>query len=151
MLSHNNIEYYGIKKCIFGTLMKMLLDTHALIWFTTGSNKLPSTLVQQFADVANTLCVSRISLLEMAIKSQLAKADFPLVFSQWLDRFQKFDFEMLEITDTHLIALSQLPQVKDHRDPFDRLLIAQAVSENLTLVSCDGKFAAYPGLQLQWA
>jgi len=133
--------------------MKLLLDTHALIWFTTDSQRLPPSLVRQFLDASNTLCVSRISLLEMAIKSQLAKADFPLVFEHWLTRFQQFDFELLEISDAHLIQLSQLPSVKDHRDPFDRLLIAQALSENLTLISRDGKFAAYAatGLQAQWA
>ena len=86
----------------------------------------------------------------MAIKSQLAKADFPIEFEQWLTRFQQFDFELLEITDAHLVQLSQLPTIKDHRDPFDRLLIAQALSENLTLVSRDGKFAAYPSLKLRW-
>jgi len=92
-------------------------------------------------------------LLEMAIKSQLAKADFPLVFEQWLARFQQFDFELLEITDAHLVQLSRLPTVKDHRDPFDRLLIAQAITENLTLVSRDGKFAGYAeaGLRTRWA
>ncbi len=131
--------------------MKMLLDTHAVIWFTTGSQKLPPSLLRHFLDVSNTLCVSRISLLEMAIKSQLAKDDFPLVFSSWLERVQQFDFELLEIMDAHLVALSQLPSVKDHRDPFDRLLIAQALSENLTLISRDGKFGAYPSLRVQWA
>lgn len=130
--------------------MRLLLDTHALIWFTTGSQKLPPSLVRQFLDVTNILCVSRISLLEMAIKSQLAKEDFPLVFSYWLERFQQFDFELLEITDVHLVTLSQLPTVKDHRDPFDRLLIAQALTDDLTLISRDGKFAAYPDLKLRW-
>ncbi len=130
--------------------MKLLLDTHALIWFTNDSQKLPATLVRQFLDITTTLCISRISLLEMAIKSQLAKDDFPLVFEHWLTRFRQFDFEMLEITDAHLVALSRLPIVKDHRDPFDRLLIAQALSENLTLVSRDGKFADYADLKLRW-
>ncbi len=87
----------------------------------------------------------------MAIKSQLAKDDFPLVFRYWLERFQQFDFELLEITDTHLVALSQLPTVRNHRDPFDRLLIAQALTEDLTLISHDGKFADYAGLKLLWA
>ena len=131
--------------------MKMLLDTHAVIWFTTGSQKLPSLLLRQFLDVSNTLCVSRASLMEIAIKSSLVKESFPLVFSQWLERFQQFDFEVLEIADAHLITLSQLPQVKDHRDPFDRLLIAQALSEDLALVSRDSKFSAYPGLRQLWA
>ncbi|AMR29012.1 hypothetical protein A0257_19170 [Hymenobacter psoromatis] len=114
------------------------------------SPRLPRSLVRQFLDVSVTLCISRISLLEIAIKSQLAKDDFPLIFDHWLQRFQLFDFEVLEITDAHLVALSQLPLVKDHRDPFDRLLIAQALTENLTLISRDGKFGEYAGLKLQW-
>lgn len=113
--------------------------------------KLPVSLAQQFVDVSNTLCISRISLVEIAIKSQLVKDDFQLDFEQWVQRFQQFDFEMLEISDAHLVTLSQLPSVKDHRDPFDRLLIAQALAENLTLISRDSKFAAYPGLRVQWA
>ena len=104
------------------------------------------------ADPENELLLSRASLLEVAIKSQLAKPDFPLVFEQWLQRVRRFDFDVLEITDAHLLQLSQLPTVKDHRDPFDRLLIAQALTKNLTLVSRDGKFNAYAGtgLQLVW-
>ena len=131
--------------------MKLLLDTHALIWFMDDSPELPAPLVRQFVDVANTLCISRMSLLEIAIKAQLAKADFPLVFDHWLQRFRQFDFELLEITDAHLLQLSQLPPVKDHRDPFDRLLIAQALADDLTLVSRDGKFGDYAGLKLRWA
>ncbi len=92
-----------------------------------------------------------VALLEVAIKSSLAKDDFPLIFSQWLERLQQFDFEILEISDAHLVTLSQLPTVRDHRDPFDRLLIAQALSEDLTFISRDGKFAAYAGLRRQWA
>lgn len=136
--------------CIFGIMKKLLLDTHTLIWFMDNSPKLPVSVAQQLVDISNILCISRISLLEITIKSQLAKDDFPLVFRYWLDRFQQFDFEMLEITDAHLVTLSQLPAVKDHRDPFDRLLIAQALSDDLTLISRDGKFAAYAGLKLRW-
>lgn len=57
---------------------------------------------------------------------------------------------MLAIEDRHLVAYATLPQHKDHRDPFDRLLIAQALSDDLTLISRDGKFGAYPGLQVRW-
>ena len=133
--------------------MRLLLDTHAIIWFTTNSPQLPPTVAWLLADTANELFISRVSLLEAAIKSFLAKPDFPLVFAQWLGRVRQFDFEVLEITDAHLLTLSQLPVVKDHRDPFDRLLIAQALAENLTLLSRDGKFAAYAatGLQTRWA
>ena len=58
---------------------------------------------------------------------------------------------VLEITNNHLVSLADLPLLPNHRNPFDRLLIAQALHENLTLVSRDGKFGAYPGLKLQWA
>ena len=57
----------------------------------------------------------------------------------------------MSIEDYHLVTYSSLPTVKDHRDPFDRLLIAQALTDDLTLISRDGKFTAYPGLRLQWA
>jgi len=57
----------------------------------------------------------------------------------------------MPIEDQHLVAYAALPQVKDYCDPFDRLLIAQTFSEDLTLISRDGKFAAYPGLRVQWA
>ncbi|MGI4874919.1 MAG: type II toxin-antitoxin system VapC family toxin [Janthinobacterium lividum] len=130
--------------------MKLLLDTHALIWFTTNDPRLPASLAARFLNSDTALYVSRISLLEMAIKSPLNKPDYPIIFDQWLHRFQQFDFELLEITDAHLLRLSQLPPVKNHRDPFDRLLIAQALTEDLTLVSRDGKFGDYAGLKLQW-
>ncbi len=59
-------------------------------------------------------------------------------------------FAVLPIEDAHLLRYAALPQVKDHRDPFDRLLIAQALTDDLTLVSRDGKFRDYAGLKLQW-
>ncbi len=68
-----------------------------------------------------------------------------------MQTLRTYDFHFLEISDAHLLQLSQLPQMPDHRDPFDRLLIAQALSEDLTLISRDGKFGAYPGLRVQWA
>ncbi|WP_223648734.1 PIN domain-containing protein [Hymenobacter psoromatis] len=61
------------------------------------------------------------------------------------------NFQILPILDKHLVIYATLPQVKDHRDPFDRLLIAQALSEDLTLISRDGKFTDYAGLKLRWA
>lgn len=68
----------------------------------------------------------------------------------WFAQVRSVGFEVLAITDAHLARYAALPQVPSHRDPFDRLLIAQALTEDLTLVSRDGKFAAYPGLKLRW-
>ena len=105
------------------------------------------TLIQQ---AGNFCFVSRASLWEVTIKHSIGKLVLPDGLVKWLADVRQ-QFPLLEITDAHLITLNQLPAVKDHRDPFDRLLIAQALNEDLTLVSRDGKFAAYPGLKLQWA
>jgi PIN domain nuclease of toxin-antitoxin system len=69
----------------------------------------------------------------------------------WIAKIRASSFRIIPIEDQHLVAYATLPQVKDYRDPFDRLLIAQALSENLTLISRDGKFGDYVGLRQQWA
>ncbi len=69
----------------------------------------------------------------------------------WIAKIRASSFKVISIEDHHLVAYAALPQVKDHRDPFDRLLIAQALSENLTFISRDSKFGAYPSLRVQWA
>ena len=69
----------------------------------------------------------------------------------WIARIRAGGFAILSTEDHHLVAYAKLPAVKDHRDPFDRMLIAQALTENLTLVSRDGKFGEYADLNLRWA
>ena len=127
-----------------------LLDTHTLLWYAGADPRLPSTVSQLIADPTIRMVVSRASLWEITIKEGLGKLILSQPYAQWMQTLRTYDFHFLEISDAHLLQLSQLPQVKDHRDPFDRLLIAQALSEDLTLISRDGKFAAYAGLRLQW-
>lgn len=69
----------------------------------------------------------------------------------WIAKVRASSFRIAPIEDQHLVAYAALPQVKDHCDPFDRLLIARALSEDLTLSSRDGKIGAYPDLRVQWA
>ena len=69
----------------------------------------------------------------------------------WIAQIRAGGFSILSVEDRHLAAYAKLPAVKDHRDPFDLMLIAQALTEDLTLVSRDGKFGDYAGLKLQWA
>lgn len=95
--------------------------------------------------------LSRVSLLEVAIKYSIGKLELRGAFQQWMQKVTQVGFTKLEITDQHLASLASLPLLPNHRDPFDRLLIAQALSEDLTLISRDGKFAAYAGLRVQWA
>lgn len=127
-----------------------LLDTHTLLWYAGADPRLPPTIGQLIADSTIRMVISRASLWEITIKEGLGKLILAQPYAQWMQTLRTYDFHFLEITDAHLLQLSRLPLVKDHRDPFDCLLIAQALAENLTLVSRDGKFAAYPSLKLRW-
>lgn len=130
-----------------------LLDTHTLLWYAGADPRLPTAIGQLIADPTNSILISRASLWEITIKESIGKLILSQPYAQWMQTLRTYDFYCLEITDAHLLKLSQLLSVKDHRDPFDRLLIAQALTENLTLVSRDGKFAAYAeaGLHTRWA
>lgn len=128
-----------------------LLDTHTLLWYAQRSPQLPDTLLKAIQEPTITAYISRVSLLEVTIKVSIGKLQLPLPLVEWLERTTTGGFGVLEITNSHLVNLATLPLLPNHRDPFDRLLIAQALTENLTLVSRDGKFGEYAGLKLQWA
>lgn len=128
-----------------------LLDTHTLLWYAGADPRLPHAIGQLIADPTIRIVISRASLWEITIKEGLGKLILSQPYAQWMQMLRTYDFHFLEISDAHLLQLNRLPQVKDHRDPFDRLLIAQALSENLTLISRDGKFGEYPDLLVQWA
>lgn len=100
-------------------------------------------------DDRSELFVSVVSFWELATLTNVGRLVLKPDLGQWLARIRQSNFQVLEIQDEHLPAYSKLPAVKDHRDPFDRLLIAQAFAEDLTLVSRDAKFASYP-VRVQW-
>jgi PIN domain nuclease of toxin-antitoxin system len=123
-----------------------LLDTHSLIWFFKGNTRLSNRARLIIDDEENTKFISVVSVWEMTIKQTKGK-DF-LDLGTTVDEFirQKLiyqDFQILPVELAHLGRLAELPLLK-HKDPFDRLLISQAVSEKLVLISCDSKFADYP-------
>ena len=121
--------------------MKLLLDTHLLLWAAGG--ELPVDAERLVLDPANDLVFSAASIWEVAIKSGLGRVDFQadahLLRRGLLDN----GYEELAITGSHAAAVGQLPQI--HKDPFDRLLVAQATAEGLTLVTADATVAKYPG------
>lgn len=121
--------------------MRVLLDTHAIIWFTDGDARLPDTAIEIIKDPGNDIYVSIASIWEIAIKTSLGK----LTVSRSIDGLYHFmqvnKINVLQITPAHLNILSTLPH--HHRDPFDRLLIAQAISEGFSIVSADQHFNAY--------
>jgi PIN domain nuclease of toxin-antitoxin system len=129
---------------------RVLLDTHALIWYADDAPQLPPLVRQLLDDPAVERLVSAVSFWEIATLVSLGRLAVQPNLAAWFAAVKSNDFQALPILDAHLLTYAALPQVKDHRDPFDRLLIAQALSENLTLISRDGKFAAYPGLKLRW-
>ena len=128
--------------------MKLLLDTHALLWFIAGSSNLSAYARTLIEDVSNEKFVSIASIWETAIKVSIGKmilsAPFDVLFPRQL-QINGFDLLPIKVEDTSVITT--LPF--HHQDPFDRLLIAQAIEEKLTLVSVDDIFDDY-GITRLW-
>lgn len=123
--------------------MRALLDTHALLWFLGGERDLSPRARALIEDADNLITVSIASLWEIAIKMGAGKLDVGRSFAEFVElRLNQTAFELLGVETSHLISLSELP--RHHRDPFDRLLIAQAISEGVPVIGTDSAFDAYP-------
>jgi PIN domain nuclease of toxin-antitoxin system len=127
-------------------MMNVLLDTHALIWFLNGNETELSVKARQLiTDPANTSYVSTVSLWEMAIKIRLGSLSFEPGYDNLLGLLGQNGFELLPITFQHTRCLLTLPM--HHRDPFDRLLIAQSMTENLIFITVDANIHQY---NIEW-
>ncbi len=123
--------------------MRLLLDTNAWLWMTLASERLGPQTHALLANSENELLLSVVSAWEVIIKAQLGKlrvSGAPEDFVRTRLRLQSI--ASLEVSLDHVLAVAHLPT--HHRDPFDRLIVAQAQSEGLTLVSSDQQLAAYP-------
>jgi PIN domain nuclease of toxin-antitoxin system len=121
--------------------MKILLDTHTFLWFINDSPEL-SNAAADLLESDVDLLLSMASLWEIAIKASLNKLTLPDDYERFIpQQITLNNIEILTITFEHLTVVSRLPF--HHRDPFDRLLIAQSMSENLQIVSADTKFDSY--------
>ena len=118
--------------------MKLLLDTHSLIWLLDYPEELREEARSAIADRKNDVFVSVVSVWEAAIKAQAGKLVMP---SNFLSAIRESGLQILTITEEHALRAASLPM--HHRDPFDRMLIAQAFIEELTLVTRDSKIPAY--------
>lgn len=128
--------------------MKLLLDTHTLLWFVLGDASLSATARQLIEDAANSKLVSPATYWELAIKISIGKYALHEPYETFIDRaIRQNGFLILPIESRHTAALINLPF--HHRDPFDRLMVAQAMVENLVLVSADAVLDAYP-IQRLW-
>jgi PIN domain nuclease of toxin-antitoxin system len=123
--------------------MKLLLDTHTFIWWDSEPDKLSPPALAACQDRANTLLLSVASVWEMQIKIQLGKLKLNLPLAEVIESQRKTNnIEILPVMLAHVFALQNLPM--HHKDPFDRILIAQANVENVSVVSNDPLFAQYP-------
>lgn len=123
--------------------MKLLLDTHTFIWWTIQKARLSAAALAAMQNQQNELLLSIASLWEMQLKIQLGKLHFNLPLPQLIEDQQRVNgLQLLPIAPDHIYALDQLPF--HHKDPFDRLLVAQAIDESLSLVTADPALAAYP-------
>ena len=123
--------------------MKLLLDTHLLLWALDASPQLSRTARRLIADEENELYFSVISLWEIVIKNGRGKRDFNFDASLVRRELKENDYDELAVRGDHALAVGTLPPI--HRDPFDRLLIAQAIVEGITLLTVDPAIARYPG------
>lgn len=118
--------------------MSLLLDTHILLWWLADDPLLPDAARAAISSPSNEVIVSAAVVWEIAIKKAVGRLDAP---DDLLDVLTTNDFQTLEITASHALLAGTLPP--HHSDPFDRMMIAQARAENLTLVSVDERFPHY--------
>lgn len=128
--------------------MNLLLDTQALLWFVLDDSRLSETARESIVAADGIVYVSSASLWEVAIKISLGKYALPMPFAAfWDDQLLANDFTLLPISVAHTARVAELPY--HHRDPFDRLIIAQSLVEMIPVVSSDELFADY-GVERIW-
>jgi PIN domain nuclease of toxin-antitoxin system len=126
--------------------VRQLLDTHTFLWFVMGNPRITPKIRAQIEDNENF--VSIVSVWEIAIKSGIGKLNLELPFDDFIDRqIVPNGIQLLDIKLEHLKVVAALPL--HHRDPFDRLLIAQSIVEDILLIGADSVFSLYP-VQRMW-
>jgi len=123
--------------------MQLLLDTHLLLWAVVEPERLDVALVGMLEDPLNTPVFSVVSLWELVIKRGLDRPDFQMEPSLLRQALLEAGWRELPVEAHHALAVGQLPPL--HRDPFDRLLLAQAQADGLLLITADRQLAQYPG------
>jgi PIN domain nuclease of toxin-antitoxin system len=127
--------------------MTLLVDTHAFLWFMTGDGRLSATARRAMEDASAEWCLSAASVWEMAIKASLGRLTLPAAVAEYIVGKVRAGLVVLPIEWSHAAAVETLPH--HHGDPFDRLIIAQAQSEGMSLVTRDAVFRDY-GVPVIW-
>jgi len=123
-----------------------LIDTHAYLWFLNDDPRLPAR-VKEIIEKEEGLCISIATFWEMAIKSNLKKLTLPASIPDLMADCDEYKISILSIAAAHLDCVERMPNF--HGDPFDRLILSQALIENMTILSTDEKFDQY-GVRTLW-
>ncbi len=123
--------------------MDLLLDTHTLIWYNENESLLSSEISSLINDLDNEIFVSITSFYEIAIKINIGKLKTGKSFTGFYKKTLDNNISILPIKETHLSRYIGLPLFEQHRDPFDRMIVATAIEENLTIATTDNKFNLY--------
>ncbi|MBC8153624.1 MAG: type II toxin-antitoxin system VapC family toxin [Bacteroidetes bacterium] len=127
--------------------MTLLIDTQVLLWFQEDNPQLPVRNKLILEDPLNTIWVSQVSLFEIAIKLKIGKLpDFVVSILTLTEQIREDGFAILPLHNEHITAYVELPLLDDHRDPFDRLIMATALHENWPVMSADATFSRYKDL-----
>ncbi|EGK71728.1 hypothetical protein METUNv1_01952 [Methyloversatilis universalis FAM5] len=121
--------------------MNILLDTHVALWAITDSPRLRAPARELIASSSNQVWISAATIWEISIKHTLARGDMPVSGSEALRYFNASGFRMLPVEAEHAVAVETLPA--HHQDPFDRILVAQALTEPMRLITHDATVARY--------
>lgn len=127
--------------------MPFLLDTHTFIWFINGDTSLPKKVIDIIRDLDNQCFISIASIWEIAIKAKLNKLSILSDFDKIVEFLEENQIEILPITFEDILSLNKL--AFHHRDPFDRIIIAQGISDKLTILTKDQNFKLY-GVEIFW-
>jgi len=122
--------------------MELLIDTQSFIWFMEDDVKMPMKIKGIMNDKDNVLLLSIVSLWEITIKTSIGKLKMQRSIDDVIKNISEDGFKILPIKPNHLLTLSKLEFI--HRDPFDRMIIAQGISENISVISSDNVFREYP-------
>jgi len=121
--------------------MDILLDTCSILWFLKGDEKMPISSRDIILNAENTIYVSIATVWEVAIKLSIGKLEFDCGIDGFIKGIEDEGFSLLEVSTAHTRVLTTLPYI--HRDPFDRMLIAQAMTENIPIMTADSDMLKY--------
>jgi len=121
--------------------LRLLLDTHLIVWWQTGDHRLTVSRRNLIESSEAPAMVSRVSMWELAIKNGTGRLSLDL--RDFAAEVERIGFGWLPISNEHVFQLAELPTLPQHKDPFDRLLVAQAMSEPLILLTADSRLARY--------